>query len=373
FSNIFVVQDMISAQVARALALALTGEEQERLRKRYTENTEAYQAYLKGRYFLTGPGNNQRTKEGIEKAGEYFKQAIAIDPAYALAYVGLADYYITTNYYVALPSKEAGQVNLQRARALILKALEMDEELAEAHATLGGLLMDSGPDWSGVEKEYKRALELNPNYAVAHHHYAGYLGWAGRIDESLAMIKRAQELDPLSPMITRTVGGAYWQQRRFEEAVREYRKAVELEPNFWPAYESMAMAYSHIGKHEEAIAAALKAREITKGNLESTYILGRTYGLAGRKEETLKILDEMNERSQREIISPIAFAIVYQALGGEEERVLNLLEKSYEEGWLTLLSFKYDPLFDGLHSHPQFQAMMRRVDPFSSEREIQGR
>ncbi|TET25767.1 MAG: hypothetical protein E3J76_01025, partial [Candidatus Aminicenantes bacterium] len=222
-ASIFDIQDEISKAITEALRIELIDKEKALLVKRYTKNLEAYNLYLKGRYFW-----NKRTEEGYQKSLEYFQEAIEKDPTYASAYTGIADYYNLLGYYDYLPPKEA----FPKAKAAAEKALEMDETLAEAYNSLAMVKENYDWDWKGAEREYRRAIELNPNYATAHQWYAGYLGAMGRHDESIAENKQAQELDPLSPIIGADLGTNFISARQYDQAIEEFQKVLEMDPDY---------------------------------------------------------------------------------------------------------------------------------------------
>jgi tetratricopeptide (TPR) repeat protein len=277
FTDIFGVEDSISEQVAKALAPKLTGEEKRLLAKRYTENTNAYAAYLKGRYFF-----EKRTTEGCKKGIQYFQQAIEADPNYALAYAGVADCYITLS--TLLPSPEWSP-NAEKAA---LSALDLDAELAEPHASLGRIKSHRW-DWSGSEEEFKVAIELNPNYASAHAWYAIYLGELGRYDEALAEIKRAQALDPISLIINTQFGSLLYVSRRYDEAVEQFRKTLDIDPDFAVAHFVLGYVLEALGKYDDALREYQHSQRVGLGNLaEFTASIGRIHAFSGRRAGILR-------------------------------------------------------------------------------------
>ncbi len=257
FSEIIPVQEEIAKEVADKLHLRPTGEEQKRLTKRYTENPEAHQLYLRGRYYW-----NRRTTETLKRAAEYFRQAIDKDPTYALAWVGLADCYALYAAYGVLPPTEAAP----KAKEAANRALVLDDRLAEPHATLGLAKTVYDWDWSGAEREFKRAIELNPSYATAHYWYSICLGATGRLDEAIAESKRAQEADSLSPNIGTAVGQMFYFARRYDQAIKQHRKTLDMDPNFLLAHWHLAMAYEQAPRHEEAIAEFQIALSLSAGD-----------------------------------------------------------------------------------------------------------
>lgn len=350
FTDIFAVQDRISEQVARSLPLSLSSAEKEMLSKRYTANSEAYQLYLKGRYF-----SDKRTEEGLKRGLEHFQQAIDLDPNYALAYAGLADSYILLSMYGALPPKES----LPRAKAMATKALEIDEKLAEAHISLAFARMTNDRDWSGAEVEFKRAIELNPNHATAHHWYAEYLASVKRHDEAIAEIERAQELDPVSLIVHTEVGRHFYYARQYDRAIEQLRKAVEMDPNFARAHQYLGRTYVKKGMYEEAVAECQKAWQLD--NTPRTLgFLGYAYAVSGKRGAAQKVIEELKGESKRRYVSPYWIAVVYAGLG-DTDGALEWLERLYEERSGFLIFLKVEPIFDSLRSDPRFADLLRRA------------
>ncbi|MGH9847774.1 MAG: winged helix-turn-helix domain-containing tetratricopeptide repeat protein, partial [Blastocatellia bacterium] len=302
FKDIFTVEDATSEQVARALILKLTREERELLAKRYTADSEAYQLYLKGRYNW-----NKRSRGGLRTAGAYFQQAIDKDPGYALAYAGLADCYNLHSYYGELSPRES----FPKAKAASIKALELDEGLAEAHTSLAFVRAWYDWDWPSAESEFQRALELNPNYATAHHWYALFLMAMERAGEALEEIRRAQEIDPLSLPINRDVGLVYYRARHGDRAIEQYLKTIELDPGFWSAHQHLGWAYEQKAMYEEAIAELNQAIAAAGDRTRIWAELGHVYAVSGRREEAEKVLGELQERAAQGYVSPYEIALIY--------------------------------------------------------------
>ncbi len=346
-TDIFTVQDSISAQVAQALTLKLTGEEQRLLAKRDTRNVEAYQAYLRGRYFW-----NKRNEESLNKSIVYFNEAIDRDPAYALAYAGLADAHSVIGFYQfgKLPPQES----FQKAKAAALKALEFDDSLAEAHASLALAVGDVDQDDAAAEREFKRAIELNPNYATAHHWYSDFLALTGRHTEAMNEIKRALELDPLSLVINATLGERLYQARQYDEAIAHLRKTLEMDPNFGPAHYLLGLALEQKRLYEEAIAELSKARTLSGNNPWMVSALGHTLALSGRKADAQKILGELRELSKARHVTPYDFAVVYQGLG-QSEQAVEWLQKLPKDKIRRAL--KDDPRMDALQQDTRLQKL----------------
>ncbi|MCI0447946.1 tetratricopeptide repeat-containing serine/threonine-protein kinase, partial [bacterium] len=305
FSDILAVQSDISKEISEQLRLKLTGEEREKLTKQFTNNTEAYQLYLKGRYYW-----NKRTEEGLNKAIYYHQQAIDKDPKYALAYSALADCYIVMGDYEFLPPSEVARQTKQATT----KALSLDESLAEAHNSFAGV-KELEWNWEEAGKEYKRAIELNPNYATAHHWHSLYLSSMGRLDEALAEIKRAQELDPLSMMINKNVGDRYTNLGQYDKAIEQYRKTIEMDPNFGSGYEGLAIAYSQVGMYKEAIAEFKKSSDLSNDPLGYLISAAGVYAKWGKKQEARAMLQQIQELSKQKYVSPVTMASIYALLG----------------------------------------------------------
>jgi len=350
-SDILAVQDEIAMKISEKLKIEMTIHERKRVIKRYTENTEAYEAYLKGRYYW-----NKRTAEGFKKGIEYFQQAIEKDPRYALAYAGLADSYIMLAAYNFLPPIEA----ISKARAAAMKALEIDGKLAEAHVSLAAIEGENEWNWSVAEEEFKRAIKINPNYATAHQWYGEYLAVIGRFDEALAEIKRAHQLDPLSLVINIALGDVFYYQRRYDEAIEQYGKTLEIDSNFAVAHSRIGSAYLQQAMYAEAITELEKARELSGGKPLILAVLGYAFAVANEKDKARAVLDELKERSKREYVSPYYLAMIYTGLD-EKDQAFEYLEIACEEHSSWLSHLKADPKFDSLRSDQRFADLLRRI------------
>jgi TolB-like protein len=351
FTNIFAVQDQISEQVARALTLSLSGAEQELLTKRYTENSEAYQLYLKGRYFW-----NKRTVEGMNKSIGYFNEAVEKDPSYALAYVGLADSYNVLAQFGELAPGEA----MPKSKNAALRALEIDDTLAEAHASLALVNKLYDWDWAGAEMEFRRAVELNPNYANAYHWYAMFLSAAARHDEALAEIRRAKEIDPVSLIISTNEGWILFCARRYDAAIEQLQKTMEMDPNFANAHYKLSLVYEAKGMYEEALEEFLTFETLAGASQETVAAFRRAYSASGWSGYCRQQLSRLQKASKKRYISPKYFVLTYLQLG-EKDRAFEWLEKSYQERGEVLLYLKVDPRFDPLRPDPRFADLLRRV------------
>ncbi|HXD29533.1 MAG TPA: winged helix-turn-helix domain-containing protein [Pyrinomonadaceae bacterium] len=352
FTNIFAMQDAISLKVAEALALNLSGEEQSGLAKRSTENPEAYELYLKGRYFW-----KKFSPTDHLKAAQYFNQAIAKDPTYALAYSGLGDTYgaSATNGWIA-PSE-----GYPKAMAAVKKALELDETLAESHCALGALTMFYLLDWAAAEREYQRAIELNPNYPETYEVYSFLLAATGRLNEALEIAKRGLQADPLSVTLSNAVGGAYYLARRYDEAIKQFQKTNDLNPHQNGTYAALGFAYDQKGMYAEAIASYQKGIEISESTPSFLAMMGHAYAASGRRVEALKLLSELKQMAGKKHVPPYDLAILYTGLG-EKEKAFEQLDKAIEErsGWVIHLNV--EPLFDPLRSDQRYEALLKRIN-----------
>ncbi|HEY8224380.1 MAG TPA: protein kinase [Pyrinomonadaceae bacterium] len=353
-SEILLIETKISSEISEKLLLRLTSEERKQLARQPTKNVEAYHAYLKGRYCW-----NKRTDEGVRKAIEYFKQAIDTDPTYALAYCGLADAYLVLGGFgiATLAPKDA----FPKAREALVRALEIDDTLPEAHASLAYCVGNYDWNWVTSEKEFKRALALKPGYAMAHHWYGFiYLASMGRLDEAIAEVKKGHELDPLSLPIASNIAFLMYLAGRYDEAIDRFRRNLEMDRNFVYSHWQMALAYEQCGRYDEAIGAFQKAIALSGTSTLPRALLARTYALCGRKNEALVLLDELNELSSQLYVSPYRVAAVYAALG-DQDRAFKWLEHAYEgrDGWLVWLAV--DPVVDNLRPDKRFKDLLNRV------------
>jgi eukaryotic-like serine/threonine-protein kinase len=353
--DIFAVQEAISREISGKLRLKLTGAEKKRLTKRYTENTEAYHLYLKGRYYE----NKFFNEAALRRAIECFQQAIERDPTYALAYAGLADCYIKLSTFNVAPSKEG----FAKARAAVLKALEIDDKLAEAHTSLARIKSSFDWDWLAAEEEFRRAIELNPNYATAHHLYGRHLMIMGRFDEAAVEIRRASELDPLSLLINADLSAPLFFARQYDRAIESLRETLEMDPNFALAHVRLGGAYEFKGMYEEAIAEYQRAIELSGSSADNSTMsamLAHSYAASGRGDQARDILNRLKEQSQRGYVSPCDIAEVHAALG-EEDQAFEWLEKAYELRSSDLRFLRVSQLMDSLRSDPRFADLLRRV------------
>jgi TolB-like protein/Flp pilus assembly protein TadD len=349
--DMLAVQEEISQEISERLRLRLTGEQKTRLAKRPTENVEAYQLYLKGRYYW-----NKRTEEGFHRAIEYFGEASEKDRNYALAHAGSADSYILLGEYGLLPANDA----YPKARKAATKALELDDAVAEAHNALAVVKEDYDWDWPGAEREFKLAIKLNPSYATAHQWYGELLSNLGRNDEAVAEITKAQQLDPLSLIINAMYGYILVLSGQDDLALEQLRKTLELDPNFAHAHWELGIAYVREGQFAKAIPEFQTATTLSPDINEYKAGLGHAYGRAGKNAEARKLLYELEELSKRRYVSGCDCAAIYAGLD-EKDRAFACLEEAHEQHDFTLTSAKGNPLFDPLRSDPRFQDMLRRI------------
>jgi eukaryotic-like serine/threonine-protein kinase len=347
-ADVLAVQEEIAKEISEKLRLRLTGEEQKRLTKRYTENVEAYQAYLRGRYHLY-----RYTADGVKRGIEFLNRAIELEPNYAPAYAGLAEAY-SLHAGSFLVSSEA----LPKAWSAAAKALELDDGLAEAHNALGMVKYLFEWDWTGAEREYQRAIEQNPNYATAHDQYGFYLVLMGRNEEGHREVKRAVELDPLSPAFQADLGEVFRFARRPDQAIEQYQKSIQMDPNFWLAHTLLGFVYGDKGNFSAAFAAVEKARSMEDDPqvlLTEAHLLARS----GQAARARTLLREVEERSRRSPVPVPFIALVYGDLG-DKDQAFKWLEKGFQERvWMLFL--KADPNFDPLRSDTRFAEILRRM------------
>jgi serine/threonine-protein kinase len=344
-SQIVSVQSEITREIAAKLHRRLSAASQQQLARRHSADSKAYELYLKGHEFYL-----RYDFKSLNKALDLFRQATALDPNYAMAYCGIADVYsgYSSQY---LPSSEV----IPKAREAALKAIELDETLPEAHYSLALVKLWGDWDWSGAEREYKRALELNPKFVVARIYYAEFLADQRRFEEALREIKSAEKNDPASLQAMGREGHIYFQMRQYDQAIETYRKILGLNPNRISAKRDMAIALSHQGKHQEAMD-LVSQFQTPALKVSVAYI----YGRAGRRNESLKLLQELKARSASERISPMSFARINVGLGNKEE-AFAWLQKCNNEQSDHMLHIAADPIMDPLRSDPRFDELLRSI------------
>jgi TolB-like protein/DNA-binding winged helix-turn-helix (wHTH) protein/Tfp pilus assembly protein PilF len=353
FSDIFKVQDSISDQVAEALALSLPREKRTLMFKRYTDNTAAYELYLKGRYWW-----NKRTVGALNKAIEYFEQAIALSPNYALAYAGLADCYNLLSILEAMPPQEA----FPKARAAAVKALEIDDTLAEARVSLGWIKWVYDWDWSDSEREFKRAIEISPGYATAYDWYAVCLAQTGQFDLALAQLKHAQRLDPISLVIQVHTGWVHYYSGQYDRAIEQYQRVLEMDPSYTWARVHLSQAYEQKGMYKEAIVELQQAMASSSVNHRHLAGMAHIFAVSGRRGEARRLLGDLQVREKKQYVSPYSIALVYAGLE-EKEQALAWLRKGAEQRAGRMVRLRFDHRFKNLRSDPQFIDVLRRVNP----------
>lgn len=351
-ADIFTVQDRISEQVSAALTLTLSKAEKDRLTQRETSSPEAYQLYLKGRYYW-----NKRTQETAKKAIQYFQQSIDLDPNYALAYAGIADSYIILGVYSSLPPQEA----FAKAKAMAQKALQLDESLAEAHTALAYVKFRYEWDWSGAQEEYQRAIEVNPNYATAYQWASLNLAAVGRLDEAISQIRRAEELDPLSPIINSNVEWVLYLARRDDEGIAHCRKTLEIDPSFFATHKYLGLLYVQKGMYEQAIDEYQKAKDLSPDDYHIVALIGHAYALSGHRDKARTALLELKEKAKQKYIQPWSIAMIYTGLG-EKDQAIAWLEKAYEDRSSYMVYLKVEPMLDSLRSDSRFADLLRRME-----------
>ena len=349
-SELLATQREIAAEITNKLQLKLSGAGEKVMAKQYTDNNDAYQLYLKGNFYAS-----QYTKESLARGSEYYNQAIAIDPNYALAYNGLAYYYIVADDFYLSPSD-----SMPKARAAAKRALEIDETLADAHTSLAVVLHWYDWDWAAAEREYQRAIELNPNDPRTRQDYAWFLVQVGRTEQAIAEGKKAQQLDPLSPEVGMFLGQVFNFARRNEEAIEQLRKTVELDPNYWVAHDDLGRAYEQKGDLSQAMTEYQRARQLEKNVPEVLALVGRAHALSGKKAEAQKVIDELKELSKRTYVPPYNFAIIYAGLGDKDE-AFAYLNRAYNERSYYLTWLNVDSQLDNLRDDPRFRELVKKV------------
>jgi len=361
-NDILTVQDEVSRKISQSLRLRLTGEDEEKLAKRYTKDAEAYQLYLKGRYFW-----NKRNEEGFRNGIEYFKRAEEKDPTFALAFSGLADSYaLLCDIGAAKPVDE-----MPKAKAAAQKAVDADPTLAEAYTSRAFVRLSYDWDWLGAESDFQQAIKLNPKYPTAHQWYASYLMQMGKFSRAKAEIEEAHKLDPLSPIITANHGLYSYYEHNYDDAIAVYKQGLKSDPDFWVARHYLALAYVQKGMYNESIAelrTLIKAPagpipdKVIESEMEASSSLGFVYGMAGKTAEARDILAKLQALSQRRYISGIYFAIIYSGLK-DKQHTVQYLNEAFQSRQPGLVLIRIDPMFEWLRSDPKFQEFVKRFEP----------
>jgi eukaryotic-like serine/threonine-protein kinase len=362
-ADIFSVQDEVSKKISQSLRLRLSGEDEEKLAKRYTKDAEAYELYLKGRYYW-----NRRNEDGFRKGIDYFKRAEEKDPTFALAFSGLADSHaLLCDIGVVRPADE-----MPKAKAAAEKAVEADPTLAEAYTSRAFVRLAYDWDWLGAQNDFQQALKLNPKYPTAHQWYASYLMQMGKFSLAKAEIEEAYKLDPLSPIISANNGLYSYYEHNYDDAIAKYKVTLQSDPDFWVARHYLALAYVQKGMHQDAVVELrklIKAPEsgpipdkVIEAESEASASLGFAYGMAGKQAEARAIIDQLDALSKRRYVSPLYFAIVYAGLK-ENDKAIEYLTKAYEARHPGLVLIRIEPMFDGLRSDERFKQLIRRFEP----------
>ncbi len=355
FTNIFAVEDAVAEKVARTTVMAMKGAGEapaERLTKRYTENNEAYEAYLKGRYMW-----NKRTVDSLQKALVYFQQAIRLDPNYSLAYVGLADTYTLLSFFTLAAPGDA----FPKAKAAAEKALAIDGTLAEAYTALGQYKAYYEWDWNGAEDEFQKGIALNPNYPLLHHWRSLNLIAMGRMDDARAAMRRALELDPLLLVTNVNLGRIDYYEGRYDQAIKQYQRALELDKDFMRTHLRLGLAYVQEGRYREALTEYNKALEIAGDTPQIRAHIAHVMAVSGKKSEALAALASLQERAKRQYVPPYDIALIYVGLG-EKDKAFAWLEKAYNDHSTEMIYFKVEPMLAPLRSDPRYQDLLRRMN-----------
>lgn len=362
-ADIFSVQDEVSKKISQSLRLRLSGEDEEKLAKRYTKDAEAYQLYLKGRYFW-----NKRNEEGFRNGIDFFRRAEEKDPTFALAFSGLADSYaLLCDIGVVRPVDE-----MPKAKAAAQKAVDADPELAEAYTSRAFVRLAYDWDWLGAQSDFEQALKLNPKYPTAHQWYASYLMQMGKFSLAKHEIEEAHKLDPLSPIISANAGLYSYYEKNYDDAIAKYKTTLQSDPEFWVARHYLALAFVQKGMHDEAIVELRKLikapssgpipDQIVEAESEASASLGFAYGRAGKQAEARAIISQLDALSKRRYVSPLYFAIVYAGLK-DNDKAIEYLNKAFEARHPGLVLIRIEPMFDGLRGDERFKVLIKRFEP----------
>ena len=362
-ANILSIQDEVSKKISQSLRLRLTGEDEEKLAKRYTNDAEAYQLYLKGRYFW-----NKRNEEGFRSGIEFFRKAEERDPTYALAFSGLADSYaLLCDIGAARPIDE-----MPKAKAAAQKAVDADPSLAEAYTSRAFVRLSYDWDWVGAENDFQQALKLNSKYPTAHQWYASYLMQMGKFNRAKDEIEQAYNLDPLSPIISSNAGLYSYYEHNYDDAISKYKLTLQTDPEFWVARHYLALAYVQKGMYDEAISGLrdlIKAPasgpipdQVIADETEASASLGFSYAMAGKRAEALSILEQLRALSRRRYVSSIYLATVYAGLK-DNDRAIEYLNAAFDSRHPGLVLIRIEPMFDGLRADERFKKLAARFEP----------
>ena len=349
--DVFAMQTEVANRIVEEIRVTLTPPDRARLAHARPSNPDAYLAYSKGRFFW-----NKRTQEGLERAIGFFQQAVDKDPNYALAWDGLADCWLPLGWY----GYRSPTATFPRAKEAVTKALSLDDSLAEAHTSLAFVNLYYDRDYPGAEREFRRAIDLNPNYANGHHWYGEFLSLVGRHKQAIEESQRARELDPLSTIINTWVGSRYFFARQYDKAIEEYRNAVEMDPNFVPARLVLGQAYEQKGMWHEAIAELERAVSLSGGSPVYAASLAHALGVAGRRADALKVLGNLDKMAAGTFVSSYDLALAHLGLGNKA-RTFELLNAAARERSPRVAFLGVDPRFDELRSDPRFKELLRSI------------
>jgi tetratricopeptide (TPR) repeat protein len=349
--DVFALQDDLSREISEKLRLQLTGDEKQRLTKRYTEDGEAYRLYLKGRYHW-----NKRSPEGLQRAVEYFRQALDKDPAYSLAYAGLADTYAYLSFFNVVAPREA----MPKAKTAAVKALEIDNDLAEAHVSLGYISFTYDRNWPAAGKHFEQALALNPAYSGAHTYYALFLSSLGRSEAALEVAKRALELDPASPAVSHSLAVQLYLARKFDRAIEQARDTLEMDANFAVSYAVLGEVYLSKGMYREGLSVLKEYSALSRRSALSLALLGYSHARLGERKEALQMIEELNAASKQTFVPALFVALVYAGLE-DNDQAFTWLEKACEERFIRLAYLKVEALWDPIRPDNRFADLLRRV------------
>src|SRR5689334_10465219 len=362
-ADIFSVQEEVSKKISQSLRLRLTGEDEEKLAKRYTKDAEAYQLYLKGRYYW-----NKRNEEGFRNGIDYFRRAEEKDPTFALAFSGLADSYaLLCDIGVVRPVDE-----MPKAKAAAQKAVDADPELAEAYTSRAFVRLAYDWDWLGAQSDFQQALKLNPKYPTAHQWYASYLMQMGKFSLAKNEIEEAHKLDPLSPIISANSGLYSYYEKNYDDAIAKYQTTLQSDPDFWVARHYLALAYVQKGRYDEAIVELRKLikapatgaipDQVVEAESEASASLGFAYGRAGKQADARTIIRQLEALSKKRYVSPLYFAIVYAGMK-DNDKAIEYLNNAFEARHPGLVLIRIEPMFDGLRGDERFKALIKRFEP----------
>jgi serine/threonine-protein kinase len=362
-ADIFSVQDEVSKKISQSLRLRLSGEDEEKLAKRYTKDAEAYQLYLKGRYFW-----NKRNEEGFRNGIDYFRRAEEKDPTFALAFSGLADSYaLLCDIGVVRPVDE-----MPKAKAAAQKAVDADPTLAEAYTSRAFVRLAYDWDWLGAQTDFQQALKLNPKYATAHQWYASYLMQMGKFSLAKAEIEEAHKLDPLSPIISANSGLYSYYEHNYDDAIAKYKTTLQSDPDFWVARHYLALAHVQKGMHDAAISELRKLikapatgaipEHVVEAESEASASLGFAYGMAGKAAEARAIITRLDSLAKRRYVSPLYFAIVYAGMK-DNDKAIEYLNKAFDARHPGLVLIRIEPMFDSLRGDERFKSLLNRFEP----------